>query len=251
MLEEGLRPMGHNTIQEAVTNNLRKAISEGQFVPGEKLNYSELARSMQVSMTPIREAMRVLDAQGLVAISTYKSASVASLTIGEIQQIYGIRKTLEGVAIREAVNNISPEILSGLKQVVTDLEEAAAALSKDSDNDTLRSNVMNIQELHRRFHELILLGAGNKFLVRIVEFLRGHLGPYFSFTARSIAESRTFRLDEHHAIMQAFAKKDAELATSQMMKHLDITCETLVEYILGQAARQAVPSGRVSKVNVN
>ena len=251
MFDEGLRPMGHNTIQEAVTDNIRKAISEGRFVPGEKLNYSELARSMQVSMTPIREAMRVLDAQGLVVISTYKSASVASLTIGEIQQIYGIRKTLEGVAIKEAVNNISPETLARLKQVVADLDEAAAALSKDTGDDAVKSNVMNIQELHRRFHELILLGAGNKFLVRIVEFLRGHLGPYFSFTARAIAESRTFRLDEHHGIMEAFAKNDGALAASLMMKHLDITCETLVEYILAQAARQAIPSDRISKVNVN
>jgi DNA-binding GntR family transcriptional regulator len=251
MVDEGLRPMGHTTIQEAVTDSIRKAISEGQFVPGEKLNYSELARSMEVSITPIREAMRVLDAQGLVAISTYKSASVASLTIGEIQQIYGIRKTLEGVAIREAVSNISPENLARLRQVVVDLDEAAVALSKDTDIEAVKSNVTNIQELHRQFHELILLGAGNKFLVRIVEFLRGHLGPYFSFTARAIAESRTFRLDEHHGIMQAFAKKDADLAASLMTKHLDITCETLVEYILGQESRQAIPSSKIGKVNVN
>jgi DNA-binding GntR family transcriptional regulator len=251
MVDEGLRPMGHNTIQEAVTNNIRKAISEGQFVPGEKLNYSELARIMEVSITPIREAMRVLAAQGLVTIRTYKSASVASLTIEEIQQIYEIRKTLEGGAMAEAVNNISPEIRSRLKQLVADLEEAAATLSKDTDSEAVKTNVLNIQALHRQFHEMILLAAGNNFLIRIVDFLRGHLGPYFSFNARVIEESRQFRLVEHHGIMKAFAEKDTERAAELMRKHLDITCETLVEYIRSQTAQQAVPIRKIGKINVN
>ncbi|MDD5648277.1 MAG: GntR family transcriptional regulator, partial [Dehalococcoidia bacterium] len=194
---------------------------------------------------------RVLDAQGLVAISTYKSASVASLTIEEIQQIYEIRKTLECVAIREAVNNIEPDTLERLKQVVADLDEAAAALSRDADPETVKINVMNIQDLHRQFHKIILIGAGNKFQLRIVEFLRGHLGPYFSFSAKVISESRQFRMDEHHGIMNAFAEKDAGLAASQMRKHLDITCETLVDYILKQTARQSVTSKKVGKVYVN
>ncbi len=251
MLDEGLRPMGHNTIQEAVTDYIRKAISEGQFVPGEKLNYSKLARNMEVSITPIREAMRVLDAQGLVAISTYKSASVASLTIEEIRQIYEIRKNLECVAIREAINNIAPETLERLKQVVADLDEAAAGLGKGRDPEALKADVMNIQELHRQFHRLILAGAGNKFLLRIVEFLRGHLGPYFSFSAQAISDSRQFRMDEHHGIMRAFADKDAGLASSQMRKHLDITCETLVDYIHSRSARQAVTSRKIGRVSVN
>jgi len=251
MIDEGLGPMGHNTIQEAVTNNIRKAISEGQFLPGEKLNYSELARSMEVSITPIREAMRVLDAQGLVIIRTYRSASVASLTIEEIQQIYEIRKTLEGVAVREAVDNMGPDIKMRLKQVVADLDEAVAVLAKEKDDEALRSNVSNIQELHRQFHALILAGSGNKFLSRIVEFLRGHLGPYFSFNSRIIAESREFRLDEHHGIMDALARKNADRAVQLMTKHLDITCVTLVDYMLRQTAHQAVPSTKVNKVSVN
>jgi DNA-binding GntR family transcriptional regulator len=251
MLDEGLHPMGHNTIQEAVTNNLRKAISEGQFVPGEKLNYSELARSMEVSMTPIREAMRVLDAQGLVNIKTYRSASVASLTIAEIQQIYEIRKTLEGVAIREAVHNISPEIMASLKQVVADLEEATSALSRDTDLEVVKNDVVNIQELHRQFHALILLAAGNKYLMKIIEFLRGHLGPYFSFSARAMAESRRFEYEEHHSILKAFTAKDANLAVVLMKKHLDVTCETLVKYILSQTTAQVVPGNKTSRVNVN
>jgi len=251
MLGEGLRPLGHNTIQEAVTDYIRKAISEGQFVPGEKLNYSELARNMEVSITPIREAMRVLDAQGLVTISTYKSASVASLTIEEIQQIYEIRKNLECVAIREAVNNITPDTLERLKQVVADLDEAASAIEKDRDPESLIADVMNIQELHRQFHKLILVGAGNRFLLRIVEFLRGHLGPYFSFSARAISDSRKFRMDEHYAIMKAFADKDAALAAAQMRKHLDITCETLVAYIHNLTTRQAVTSKKIGKISIN
>jgi DNA-binding GntR family transcriptional regulator len=250
-MDEGLRPMGHNTIQEAVTDNIRKAISEGQFVPGEKLNYSELARSMEVSITPIREAMRVLDAQGLVNIKTYRSASVASLTIGEIQQIYEIRKTLEGVATREAVLNISPEVMASLKQVVADLVEATAALARDTDQEAVKNDVVNIQELHRQFHALILQAAGNKYQLRIIEFLRGHLGPYFSFTARAIAESRRFECEEHHSIVKAFEAKDADLAAKLMQKHLDVTCETLVKYILNQTTGQVAPGGKTSKVNVN
>ena len=92
----------HRTMRQVVVEKVRQAITQGRLTPGQKLIYADLAREINVSVTPVREAMKTLEALGLVTIQPYRTAYVSYLTADEIEQIYALRKLLEGLATRSA-----------------------------------------------------------------------------------------------------------------------------------------------------
>lgn len=236
MFNKDMGPMKRTTSQEAVADKLRRLIIEGRLAPGDKLNYAELARSMGVSMTPVREAMKVLDTQGLVTIRSYRTACVSTLTTEEIKQIYQLRMILEGIAARQAVQRISSQQVLQLRQIVTDIDEVIKGLiAGTQDADTVAENLLKLQDLHDKFHLLINDISGNQYLCRIIEFLRGHLGPYFASIAISISGRLELAQAEHYGILKAFEKRDPEQAERLIQEHLGNTADMLVAYIISPA----------------
>jgi DNA-binding GntR family transcriptional regulator len=251
MFNKDMGPMKRTTSQEAVADNLRRSIIEGRLAPGDKMNYAELAGSMGVSMTPVREAMKVLNAQGLVTIRSYRTACVSTLTVEEIQQIYELRKILEGIAARQAVQRISPQQVSQLRQIVSDIDEVIRRLiASKEDSDTVASNLLKLLDLHDKFHLLINEMSGNNYLCRIIDFLRGHLGPYFASIAISISGRLELAQAEHYGILKAFEKGDPEQAERLIQEHLGNTAEMLVNYIGNQAHKSNISLEGADKVDV-
>lgn len=136
-----------------VFDEIRKAILNGEYVPRERLVEAVLAERYHVSRTLIREALKQLQAIGLVTIKPYKGATVADMNMNEIKDVYVVRATLEGLAARLAAQHAKPEDLDELDHILKQMEDAIARWNNDE------YHIYN-----RRFHDVINHMSGNAFL---------------------------------------------------------------------------------------
>lgn len=113
----------HNTIQTRVTNQLRKLILTNELAVGERIKQDELATQLGVSRTPVREAIRQLESEGLVKILPYKGAEVTGSSLEELEGVYQIRIALEAHATRLACRNINSEDIATLKENVHEMRK--------------------------------------------------------------------------------------------------------------------------------
>lgn len=243
----------HRTMRQMVVEKVRQAITQGRLTPGQKLVYADLAREINVSVTPVREAMKTLEALGLVTIRPYRTAYVSYLTADEIQQIYALRKLLEGLATRSAAERTSQEELSHLRRVLETQDEEINVLTSSND-DTARSNaVVSLQRLHDEFHMSLYAASGDKYLCHLIGLLRSHLSTYFPVINRySISRVNEARR-EHFNILTACEQRNPELAESLMQKHLAQTVPVLLEHIKtnpyqGDAAGNREDEGKVGDI---
>ena len=114
----------HRTAQESVATRLRHLILSRELRPGERLVQSKLAEQLGVSRTPIREALHSLESDGLVKLSPHKGASVADLSISDLENIYNIRIAIEGYGAYLAAQSITDEDLERLKALVRRMRKA-------------------------------------------------------------------------------------------------------------------------------
>ena len=126
----------HATVQNRVTNHLRKMILTNQIKVGERLKQDELAATLGVSRTPIREAIRQLESEGLLKILPYKGAEVMGSSLEELEGVYQIRIALEAHATRLACKNVTPEDIKALNVIVlkmseTEEPEESLAINRD------------------------------------------------------------------------------------------------------------------------
>jgi DNA-binding GntR family transcriptional regulator len=110
------------TKQEYVYQSLRGAIMRGELPPGQRLVIDEIARRLEVSAIPIREALQSLQAEGLVVSAPHVGATVASISQDEIHEVFAIMEGLETVAVREAAARLTDEQGEGLRTIVTDMD---------------------------------------------------------------------------------------------------------------------------------
>jgi DNA-binding GntR family transcriptional regulator len=112
------------TKQEYVYQSLRGAIMRGELQPGQRLVIDEIARRLEVSAIPIREALQSLQAEGLVVSAPHVGATVASISQDEVHEVFAIMEGLETVAVREAAARLTPEQGEALQAIVTDMDSA-------------------------------------------------------------------------------------------------------------------------------
>ena len=154
-------------LRDVVFKNLRTAILRGDFQPGERLMENQLADRMGVSRTPIREAIRKLELEGLVVMVPRKGAEVANITEKDINDVLEVRATLEGLAIRLACENMQPEDVDRLVRVNREFMQAVA--DKDTDK---------VLEWDVAFHDIIFEASGNDKLIQILNNLREQIYRY-------------------------------------------------------------------------
>ncbi len=243
----------HRTMRQVVVEKVRQGITQGRLTPGQKLVYSDLAREINVSVTPIREAMKTLEALGLVTIRPYRTAYVSYLTGDEIEQIYVLRKLLEGLATRAAAERTSREELSRLRRVLETKDREINVMTSSND-DTVRSNsIVSLQRLHDEFHMSLYAASGDKYLCHLIGLLRSQLSTYFPIINRySISRVNEARR-EHLNILIACEQRNPDLAESLMQKHLAQTVAVLLEHIKsnpsqGDAAGDRKDESKVSDI---
>ncbi|MEE8318923.1 MAG: GntR family transcriptional regulator [Dehalococcoidales bacterium] len=243
----------HRTMRQVVVEKVRQGITQGRLTPGQKLVYSDLAREINVSVTPVREAMKTLEALGLVTIQPYRTAYVSYLTADEIEQIYVLRKLLEGLATRSAAEHTSREELSRLRRVL-ETKDREINIMTGSDDDTVKSNaIVSLQRLHDEFHMSLYAASGDKYLCHLIGLLRSQLSTYFPVINRySISRVNEARL-EHFNILVACEQRNPDLAESLMQEHLAQTVAVLLEHIKsnpsqGDAAGNREGEGKISDI---
>lgn len=192
--------------------SVRDMILSGELPPGAPLLQAVLARSLNVSRTPMREAFRLLQEEGLIESQPDQRAVVRSIDPGEIDAVYAARLTLESVAVSISVRIATPEIVQGLA-------ESLAQMRQHVDDDIDRW-----QETHREFHRLTTEGAP-----MLADSLRG-LGDRaerFLRLAKLGHAQASHRWDaDHETLVEAFRDRDHDLAVSTIAQHLARTAFT-------------------------
>lgn len=192
------RPMTSLRVQ--VVEKLRSAILDGHIPPGARLTEREVGELVGVSRTLVREALRQLEAEGLVENIPYRGPVVAKISPLEARQLYEIRAALEGWAAKSFAEQATPEDLARLVKSVDDLAEAG----KRSDAEELLSKL-------EVFHEILLSGAGNPMLTSYLHSLRGRLRRLRRVSlAQPGRPKRT--IEEKRILLAALAERDGEKA---------------------------------------
>ncbi|MEV1130489.1 GntR family transcriptional regulator [Agromyces sp. NPDC049794] len=209
----------HGSMTDAVTDALREAILSGLFAPPAWLREDELAQSLDVSRTPVREALRRLTDEGLTQRVANRGTVVSPMTLDEILAVYAVRESLEGLAARTAAGRRPAGLVDELKRV----HEAMVAAA---DEDPSRIATLNLE-----FHRLIRDAAGNPYLTRFLTQVE-HAVRRFGQTTFAIPGRGADANDEHLGILEAIAEGDQELAGARATAHMRRARESRVRQLI-------------------
>jgi DNA-binding GntR family transcriptional regulator len=210
-----MRELGqsHANLGDLVANEIRTAILAGDLAPGERLKQEQLAADMSVSRIPVREALRVLEAEGLVETLPGRGSMVAELTRDDAADALTVRGTLEGLAARLAAERVSPEVIARLSDAV----EKGKRASERGDHATASS-------AHTVFHLELAKAGGNTHLHDELELLPAKTEWFVSTLLQSRSD---YSWQEHEAILDAVASGDADLAERLTRLHSEHVIESL------------------------
>ena len=215
--DQSLNPVEYMPLREVVFLALRSQILLGELKPGERLMEIALANKLGVSRTPIREAIRKLEHEGLVIMIPRRGAHVAEITRQELNDVLEIRKSLDVLAIRKAIQYMSEGDLAQLR----DAEKAFVRLIEAKDAD-----LTELGEADEHFHEIIYQGTNNRRLIQILGTLREQMYRFRVEYLKDVAIRQTL-IREHDAIIRALEDRDEEEAVRLMKLHIDNQYRTI------------------------
>ncbi|BBF44530.1 transcriptional regulator, GntR family [Lachnospiraceae bacterium KM106-2] len=195
-------------LRDVVFRTLREAILMGELKPGERLMEIKLANRLGVSRTPIREAIRKLELEGLVIMVPRKGAQVANMTQKDLHDVLEIRCALEELVIELACNRITEEEIQKLKD---SLELFAAAVN--------RGNLTEIAEQDVAFHDIIYATSRNEKLISILNNQREQIYRYRIEYLKDY-KSHNILVKEHEEIIHHLATRNIEKAKEDVKSHL-------------------------------
>ncbi len=196
-------------LRDVVFKTLRKAILSGDLKPGEKLREVNLAQRMGVSRTPIREAIRMLELEGLVVMIPRRGAEVAGITRKDLKDMMEIRVVLDLLAIELACERRTEEQLERLEKVRLEFEENLGT-----------SGLTKTAKLDESFHAIIVEMAGNEKLSQIVKNISDQIYRYRYETLKD--ESQYDDLKKEHLVMaEAIRDQKKETAMEVVRKHIE------------------------------
>lgn len=193
---------------------VRAAIVESRYVPGQRLVEQRIAEELGLSRTPVREALRLLEAEGLVVSERNRGAMVRPLSSTEVVDLYGLRIRLESYAVEVATERASEAELGEVLAAA----DTFSAVCESVDGDSV-AGVRQLHEANRRFHDAIIAAARHRrlatILARTVD-IPLVFQAFRTFGAAEIARSNTF----HHLIADAMCRRDAGRAAALMAEHI-------------------------------
>lgn len=196
-------------LRDVVFNTLRQAILKGELEPGERLMEIQLAERLGVSRTPIREAIRKLELEGLVLMIPRKGAEVAKISEKSLRDVLEVRRSLEELAMELACQRMTDDD-------IRDLEEAQEAFRKAIQ----RGDAMTIAETDEHYHDIIYNGTGNARLVQILNNLREQMYRYRLEYIKD-EDKRHILLVEHDQILKALSLRHVHEAKIAIREHID------------------------------
>ncbi|MGE5582121.1 MAG: GntR family transcriptional regulator [Bacillota bacterium] len=214
-----IRLDNYKPLRELVFESLREAIITGKLGPSERLMEIQLAEEMGVSRTPVREAIRKLELEGLVVMIPRKGAYVAGLSIRDITDVFEIRRALEGLAAELAAERSTDE----------ELEEMERFLVKISE-EIEQGDLPKVIETDTDFHTLIYKASRNTRLSQIINNLREQIQRSRT-TSLSYPGRMKIALEEHRKMVEAISSRDGELARNLAQEHIENAENALMSMI--------------------
>ena len=209
-------------LRDVVFNTLRQAILKGELAPGERLMEIQLAQKLGVSRTPIREAIRKLELEGLVLMIPRRGAEVARISEKSLKDVLEVRRSLEELAIELACQRMTEEDMQAL-------EEAQKAFKAAID----QGDAMKIAETDEAYHDVIYHSTRNKRLVQILNNLREQMYRYRLEYLKD-TQSHGRLVEEHQKIVNAIIEKNKEEAVRLIQEHIYIQELTVIKKIQEQ-----------------
>ena len=209
-------------LRDVVFKTLREAILKGDLKPGERLMELQLASKLGVSRTPIREAIRMLEQEGLAVTTPRKGAEVAKMTLKDMEDVLEIRDALDELAVRIACQKISDEQLKQLEDMKELFEKS-----------TQTGNVKKIAEADVTFHDVIYEATGNPKLVTLLNNLREQV---YRYRVEYIKDPKNYPtlIAEHEAILESLKNRDVKNAVEAMHVHVANQAEAVKTVIQEQ-----------------
>lgn len=206
-------------LRDVVFNTLRQAILRGELKPGERLMEIQLANKLGVSRTPIREAIRKLELEGLVLMIPRRGAEVAEITEKNLLDVLEVRKALEELAAELACERISEEQIKELKVAAEKFEESLKS-----------EDITGIAEADVRFHDIIFYATDNQRLITLLNNLREQMYR-FRIEYLKHKEYHGQLLMEHEQIIELIEKRDKEKVCEVMGRHIDNQFYRVADFI--------------------
>jgi len=222
------------TVQHATLMWLRQGIASGQYEPGEQLRQENLARDFGVSVPPVREALKTLEAEGQVVYLPRRGYFVAQLSVSELQETYVIRDLLETEATTRAVGNLGRDDIARMRNAMRDMEQAHRS-----------DDVATITAANRRFHFTVFYGAGMPRMADTIRVLWEATDRYRSLYFATPAHRRRVNA-EHRAIMAAVARGDSAAAVELSREHRTHTLRALCDALPGSHDEMAAPATKAT-----
>lgn len=208
----------YKPLREIVFEYLRNSILNGELEPGERLMELQLAQQLGVSRTPIREAIRKLELEGLVEMIPRKGAYVAHVSIKDILDVLEVRMFLEGLAAYLAAERMLDEEIDNLKEIMKKFEDGIETMEKEE-----------MIELDNKFHDLIIKGSKNNKLLQIVQSLQEQFQRFRVIYFNEYTEHEDL-IKFHRAIVKSIDSRKPKEAQEYAQTHVEMIEESIIKW---------------------
>lgn len=206
-------------LRDVVFNTLRQAILTGDLKPGERLMEIHLADKLGVSRTPIREAIRKLELEGLVTMIPRRGAEVAQITEKSMMDVLEVRRAMDALCVELACERITVEELEALEAACEAFAEAVK--SKD---------IKVIAKADVALHDIIVQATGNQRLVQLINNLSEQMYRYRFEYLKDCSRHESL-IQEHRVIYESIVKRDREAASNAAKLHIDNQEQAIISQI--------------------
>lgn len=206
-------------LRDVVFNTLRQAILTGELKPGERLMEIHLANKLGVSRTPIREAIRKLELEGLVTMIPRRGAEVAQITEKSMNDVLEVRRAMDALCTELACERITTEEVEALEAACEQFIKIAA--TKD---------IRKCAQADVHFHDIIVKATGNKRLVQLINNLSEQMYRYRFEYLKDVSRYDTL-IEEHKQICEAIKNRDKEAAKAAAELHIDNQAKAIINQI--------------------
>mgnify|MGYP001064029163 CR=1 FL=1 len=206
-------------LRDVVFNTLRRAILTGELKPGERLMEIHLANRLGVSRTPIREAIRKLELEGLVTMIPRRGAEVAQITEKSLQDVLEVRRALDALCVELACDRITSDEKEALKKACDDFERA----TQTGDATTIAASDVAL-------HDIIVQATGNRRLIQLINNLSEQMYRY-RFEYIKDEKGHENLVNEHRMIYESILQGDKEKAAQAAKLHIDNQEKSIIRQI--------------------
>jgi len=209
------------SLTDQVYEYLSELIIEGKIKPGEKLVEKDLSQKISVSRSPLRECFRILESEGLITIHPRKGAYVTDISTKDVEDVSLVRGTLEALAAKLAVQNITEKEIAVLNDLVTKMDEAIT-----------RGEAKSFYEFNTLFHNIIIKASNNEVLEKTLKTLRKGIWLRITFLYFYSPLALNLSNGNHKGIVEAFIRKDPVTVGRLIEEHIDQTKKHVLSHLL-------------------